>query len=88
MAGKAYGHYFQRVGGVMSDKKPKVIKAIYLPPRIPWLLGIVLWLLLDRLAPPGYVLGIVWTLYGVCVLACVFSMFHLEHGAPRDIEPR
>lgn len=71
-----------------TPKQTHVISPKYLPPRLPWAMGIVLWLLLDRLQPPGYVWGIAWTVYGVWCALAIFAMFTLRYGAPRDIETR
>ena len=49
----------------MSIKQTTTIAPKYLPPQLPLGLGIILWLLLDRLQPPGYVWGIAWTMYGI-----------------------
>lgn len=48
----------------MSDKK-KVVAQKNIRSKSPVLLGIVLWLFLDRLGAPDYVHGIVWTVYAI-----------------------
>lgn len=45
-------------------KTPKIDRRD-LPTRFPVLATVVLWLLLDRLSPPGWVLGAAWTLWGI-----------------------
>ncbi len=55
-------------------RKPCVNRA-NLPTTLPIWPTITLWLLLDRLAAPGWVLGVVWTLWTVIFLICFFSLF-------------
>ncbi len=66
----------------------QVIAFKYLPPRLPILLGIVLWLLLDRLQPPGWVWGGAWTVYGLYVVLIVTGMFMCKHVHPSELAKR
>ena len=49
-------------------KKHKVIDRNCLPTRPPWLLGVILWLVLDRVQSPGWLTGVAWTIYAVLVI--------------------
>ncbi len=66
----------------------QVIAFKYLPPRLPILLGIVLWLLLDRLQPPGWVLGVAWTVYGLFFALMVSGIFMAKHVHPSEMAKR
>lgn len=61
-------------------------KYIGTPFRIPVTLGVVLWLLLDRLEAGGVWCGVAWTIYGLLALGCAVVPFTEQWGAPR-IEP-
>lgn len=56
-------------------KQHKVISPQCLPTRSPALFGFVLWLLLDRLQPPGWVHGVLWCMYVLVALAWLIEFF-------------
>ncbi len=56
----------------------KVVAYKNLPSRPPFLQGILFWLLLDRLKPPGWVWGAVGCLYGIWVVITFVAMFGIE----------
>lgn len=52
----------------------KVIARANLPARAPVLTTVLSWLLLDRIAPPGWVNGAVWTFVALLWLAFIFNL--------------
>jgi hypothetical protein len=52
-----------------------VIKSSSLPTRSPLGLAILLWLLLDRLAAPGWAFGVLWTVIAVLAVMWVVSFW-------------
>lgn len=49
----------------MNTKKRKVIARKNLPTHVPLHGGLTLWLLMDRLAPPDWAWGVIWTMFAV-----------------------
>ena len=62
-----------------------VISRKYLPSGIPIFPTMTLWLLLDRLQPPGWVLGAAWTVWGIIALTLTIHTFAEKHEHPLDI---
>lgn len=56
-------------------KRSIVIKSSSLPMRSPIGIAIVFWLLLDRLAAPGWAFGVLWTLVGLLALIWIISFW-------------
>lgn len=52
----------------------KVISRKNLPTQAPVLTTAIVWLLLDRLAAPGWFIGVVWTLVGLLWLAFIVNL--------------
>lgn len=52
----------------------KVISPKQLPIRPPIIGGCVTWLMLDRLHAPGWLYGVLATLYLILALACIYDM--------------
>lgn len=52
----------------------KVIARTNLPARAPVITTALSWLLLDRLAPPGWVNGAVWMFVGLLWLSFAFNL--------------
>jgi hypothetical protein len=64
----------------------KHIKPSNLPPRVPILSTLVLWLLLDRLHPAGWVLGLVWGFWFLwCLLSVIAVAWCLKSRAYVDV---
>jgi len=55
--------------------KKKVIAQKNIGAKSPVLLGIVLWLFLDRLGAPDYVHGIVWTVYAIVFISVLCEWY-------------
>lgn len=62
--------------------KKTVIKPSSLPMRSPLLFAIVMWLLCDRLAAPGWAYGVLWT---VVALWSIVFVAGLRHTTFRDV---
>lgn len=56
-----------------------VIKPKHLPPRIPLSLFGVIWLLLDRFQPPGWVWGVVGCLCALWLLLTIIAIFKVKY---------
>jgi len=56
-------------------KHSTVIKSSSLPTRSPFGLAILLWLLLDRLAAPGWAFGALWTVIALLAVMWVVSFW-------------
>jgi len=56
-------------------KHVTVIKLSSLPTRSPFGLAILLWLLLDRLAAPGWAFGALWTVIALLAVMWVVSFW-------------
>lgn len=52
----------------------KVISRKNLPTRLPVLFTLVVWLLLDRFDPAGWVHGAVWAVVVLLWVACIFQL--------------
>ena len=63
-------------------KKKKTIAAHNLPPRLPLYGSLVAWLVLDRLVAPGWVWGVVGTLFGLIWIVMIVEVIRWE---PVDI---
>lgn len=57
-------------------KHSKVISHKHLPSRLPIMTTIVIWLLLDRLHPPGWYWGVVITLVAILWIGGIVSITH------------
>lgn len=63
-------------------EKLRYVKLSNLPPRLPVLQAIVWWMSLDRLNAPGWLCGVVGTIYGVLFIAAAFAIYK---GHPVDL---
>ncbi|MCA1857437.1 hypothetical protein LE190_16105 [Massilia oculi] len=59
-------------------KKRIVIKTSSLPVRLPVTFTTSGWLLLDRLAAPGWAFGVFWTLVAALVVGFIYGLRHTE----------
>lgn len=55
--------------------RKKVIAFKNMPSRIPFWCLFIVWLMLDRLKPAGWIVGAVWTIVVVMAIADVISFF-------------
>lgn len=62
----------------MKPIKMRRIAAYNLPAKLPILGSVVLWLVLDRLAPPLWLAVIAWILWAVYVVGIVLFMVYTE----------
>ena len=58
------------------------IPAMYMPPRLPILCTAVTWLLCDRYEAPGWLIGVLGTVFAVAWAAAVWAMFSAKYGVP------
>lgn len=63
----------------------KVLAPRYLPSRLPFLTGAVLWLYTDRYDPAGWVIGVLWTLYALLALGSLYSALTEDDVHPSRI---
>ncbi len=63
--------------------KRKVIATRYLPTFVPFQTGFILWLVLDRVQAPGWVWGVLFTMYvAVLVGAVALALGQDRTGVP------
>lgn len=55
-------------------KRKVAIKSSSLPARLPVGFAILMWLLLDRLAAPGWVYGVLWTVVGLAAIQYIWCV--------------
>lgn len=67
-------------------KRIPVVKRDQLPVRSPLSQTLVMWLLLDRLAPPGWVVGAVATIYTLAWVGFLVRFWHEDETPLRDLE--
>lgn len=60
-----------------------VIDNKYLPARLPFTWTGVVWLMLDRYPPPGWVQGVVWTIVVIVWFACLYHAFAQRMRKPK-----
>lgn len=64
--------------------KRLVIRYTQIPAKPPSLFSVVVWLLLDRCQPPGWVHGVVWSFVALMWLSFIVSFFWQEET--RDVK--
>jgi hypothetical protein len=68
-----------------KKEKNKVIHFKSLPTRWPITKTAVVWLLLDRFHPAGWVRGVVWTLVALIWVLAAMGRYHEEYVELADI---
>ena len=58
----------------------------YIPTKVPILLGVVLWLFLDRVQAPPVVHGVIWTLYGIIAIGGIACLAQEEWVHPNEVK--